>query len=930
MKKKGILISGIIVISFAAIIVFFATYQKSNTQNNPDISFKPERSQSIQGAMEYYQMIKGDLKTGFIDPILVSQAYAEADKVASYRAALGLNWVSRGPDNMGGRIRGFVIDNANPSILYASGVSGGVYKSTNGGKSWSRKAFAASAGGLIVSCMTQAKDGTLYFGTGEGYFNMMSGPNGDMTSGSRGGGVYTSADRGETWEFITSTDPTKGSMWYNVQSIKTDPNNPSIIYAASYGGLMKSTDAGASWNREIMPESASTQTYIDIQISPDGKTIYTASYSAGRCKVFRSKDGGAFERVASSINEITRSTRITIAISTKNPNYVYLCSASDGTSPYPGTHSFGGLYLTTDNGDNFTQVIAGHSEAEPFGRTGQFQGQYDNCVAVDPFDEKHVFVGGVDFYCYNDGFWYKAASLEEYLDEAGNYKNPMFIHADKHNIVFDAVSNPAKMYVCTDGGLYVSSDFTNKYPTYSSVNLYLHTTQFYALAVHPRGDIVGGTQDQSSIRIEYDGLTGNSGEEVYGGDGFYCEISRYNPDIYFYESQGGACVRSKSRGKNDEGFVYNPKENSFSINDDFAFNTPFRLWEDMEKQTFLDSIGNPYDSFVHISKFFISGGKGLWMTEQAIDFNADSIKWFNISKGITDQIVCMEYSKNGDAVFVGTNNWTQGRLYRISGLRGKRFWFDGSGNFNPDNFGIVTELLQSWPSRTVCGIGISPSDNNVLAVALGNYVNGFNHVYRTTNALDSVANVTFSSIHGNLPHMPVFDVAFNSQSSNNDTIIIGTELGVYSTTNGGTTWTEENTGMMDRAPVFMIRQYKKSPWSKSYTFFIGSHGMGIFEETTLDPAGIKESKRQIAEKLSIFPNPVNDHMNIRFNLNNNKNLIAEIYSLNGAMVKTLPINNAHSGMNQYVVNTSDMKSGIYIIRLRGEQIQLTNRFIIIK
>jgi photosystem II stability/assembly factor-like uncharacterized protein len=930
MKKKGLLLSGLVIIAIVATFSLINNQKSQQNLENLDISFKGKNSRSFKGAAEFYKMIKADPRTGKIDPELVSLAYEQADRLAAYRADPLVTWESRGPDNMGGRIRGFVVDNVDPDILYASGVSGGIYKSTNGGKSWVRKTYDASAGGLIVSCMTQASDGTIYFGTGEGYFNAMSGPNGDLTSGSRGGGVYKSTDRGETWEYLDATDPQKvnNTRWLNVQKILADPTNSSILYAATYSGFMKSTDAGESWTRESMPGGTTAQTFIDIAITSDGKTVYTASYASGRCKLHRSSNGGAFTQIAESVSEITNSTRLTIAIAPSNEDVVYVVSASNGTSPYPGTHSFGGLYKSIDKGDNWTQVVAGHSEAEPFGRSGHYQGQYDNCVAVDPTDETRVFVGGVEFYSYYNGQWYKAASTEEYLDAM--YKNPLYIHADKHNIVFDTKSNPIKMYVMTDGGVYVSSDFVNKkYPTFSGINIELKTTQFYAIAVHPRGDIVGGTQDQNSIRIEYDGLTGNSGLDILGGDGFYAEISRYNPDIYFYESQEGKCYRSKTRGSSGEGFTYNPEDGTYYLDQAYYFNSPFRLWEDMQWQTFQDTTGANYDSLVHVSKFFFVASQGVWMTEQAVDFNADSVKWFNISKGINSQIISMEYSSDGDAVFVGTKGWSSGRLYRISGLKDKKFYFDANGEFDPDDFGIKTELLMTFNNRSVCGIGISPSDDNTVAVALGNYVNNYDHVYLSTNALDSAQLVTFTSIHGNLPNTPAFDVAFNSQSSSQDTILVATELGVYATTNGGASWTEENTGM-DRVPSFMFRQFKKHSWSEGYTFFVATHGMGVLESNSFWNSDVAEKKHEVREQISVFPNPATDYVNVKFILNSNKAVSGEIYNISGRLVKKLTFNNTGYGENLFNINTSNLPRGSYIIRLKGEGTELVERFLIVR
>lgn len=934
MRNKLFVIGGLSLILMVSGIKFLRYYQEGQRLKNLDISFHEKEGENIEGAIQFYQLIKADPVTGKINPELITNAFREADRLKLSRGSIGLKWVSRGPDNYGGRTRGIVIDKDNPDILIAGGVSGGIYRSINGGKSWTKVIIDnVQAGGLIVSCMEQASDGTIYFGTGEMYFTAMSGPNGDLTSGSRGGGIYKSTDKGLTWEFLASTDPSKSgnNRWYNVQAIKTDPTNPSVLYAATYSGFMKSTDAGNTWTRLDMPDGSTSSTFIDIAVSNDGKSIFTASYAAGKCKLFRSVNGSAFEKIAANVNEITNSTRLTIAIAPSDQNYIYVVSASNGTSPYPGVHCFGGLYRSTDNGDNWTQLVAGRSPgAEPFGSQGHYQGQYDNLVAVDPYNKDRVFVAGVTLWCYKNGQFYKIASTEEYLDNDNMYKNPLFVHVDMHNIRFDLKSVPQKMYIVTDGGIYVSENWrTNDYPTYKYSNNFYTTTQYYGLAVDVFGNLLGGTQDQSTMYIDAGGLTGNSAKEILGGDGFYAEISKYDHNIIFYESQEGRCVRSANKGKGYEKFVYDYKNQSYVIDDNFYFNTPFRLWENMEKQTFTDPNGQPYDSMVHISKFFVAGSKGLWMTPDAVNFNADSLRWYLISKGITNQqILHLEYTSDGDAVFVGTRSSTNGRLYRISGLKDKKIWFDQNGNFNPDYFGIKTELIGSWSNRSVCGIAVSPSNDNVVVVTLGNYVSGYDHVYISKNALDDAANVTWTSIHGNLPHMPVYDAAINSQSTNQDTIILATELGIWATVNGGNTWIEENNGM-SRVPTFMIRQIKRYPWWKGYAFYIGTHGMGIMECTSfVSNVSIKEDKI-LTQSLSVFPNPVRNQLNLKYILDKPVVLTAEIINLSGQTVQIFTLKDHQRGENNKTLHLTGLLPGTYLIRLSGENISLVSKFNVI-
>ena len=1012
MKMKHLalpLLAGITLIAVFFIIRSSINDQKLETL---DITFKGKASRSIQGALEYYAMIKGDFQTGEIDPNLVSLAHSQAEIIKQQRSSgLNLSWVSRGPDNIGGRTRALVIDKDNPQILYAGGVSGGVYKSVNKGTTWARKTYSARVGGLIVSCMDQASDGTLYFGTGEGYFNMMSGPDGNLVSGSRGGGLYKSTNKGEDWEFIISTDPTipGNTRWYNVQSVKVDPKNPNTIYAATQAGFMKSTDAGNTWVRLDMPDGGTIQTFIDIAISPDGNTIFTASYSAGRCKLYRSINAGGEFKIATTEALITNTTRLTLAIAPSNPSYVYVCAASNGTSPHPGAHSFGGLFQSKDNGDSWKQVVPGATEAEPFGRAGHYQGQYDNCVAVDPGNPERVFVGGVYFYLYNNGQWYKIASSEEFLDNANMYKNPYHAHVDFHNIVFDTKSNPKRMYLATDGGIYVSENYNVTYPFYKELNLNYITTQFYAMAVSSRGDIVGGTQDQGSIRIEYLGITGNSGKNILGGDGFYSEISAVDPNIYFFESQYGNLYRSFNAaviGSERMTIPYSTEiDGGTNRQTYYNFNTPFRLWDKLEPKIVdpccnsllvLDScVYNPagywactfnsncnlfncFDNFpihaklyssttqfladisiialdslsstkyliniapgytpekgmkieltpqVHVSKFFMATKSEIWMTPNATEESSDTFKWFRLAQGL-QQVISMAYTSDGGTLFVGTRSSTGGRLYRITGLN-QPIWFDSSGAFTPESFGITTNIIGSWSNQVVTGVSVSPSNDDVVVITLGNYVFNRDHIYLTLNAHDSAASVLWKSIHGNLPNAPAYSAVINSQSSNQDTIIVATELGIYATFDGGDEWFEENKGM-DRAPVFMLRQLKKHSWSNAFTIYAATHGMGFFETNTLVSTSIEEQDKQYKAKLSVFPNPAVNNVNMKYILNNGNNLNGFVYNLNGQIVKRFDVKNNIKGENQTWINVSDLRAGTYIIRLIGEDTDISNKMIIVR
>jgi hypothetical protein len=923
MKSRSILIIGTFsILTFLGLVI---TNTKSITEKNLSYLRESEKEdgRGFSGAAEYSRMIKADPATGVINPEYVRAAYMQLNNMSKYRTGL-LTWNFKGPDNVGGRTRTLIVDNQNPQILYAGGVSGGIFKSTNGGEVWNSIGYTPELGGLIISCGAQTTNGDLYFGTGEQNFTRAS--NGDLTSGVMGGGIYKSTDRGVTWTRLASTT---GTRWENIQGIAASPSDPAKVYAATQSGLYETSDGGQTWT--TYPGSLG-QRYIDVRVSPNGKTIFAATYTTAGCKVYRSIDRSNLAQVGSTT--ISSSTvRVVIAIAPSNANYVYVSAASRGSGISWGQNALEGIYQSSDNGDTWKLVVSGGTEAEPFGSSGLWQGDYDHCIAVDPYNPMKFYMGGVDFYIFNDPFWYKGASTQEYYDPATKLiTNPYYIHADKHAIVFDTVSKPYKMYVVTDGGVVISKDAQyQKYPTYKTININYTTSQFYACAASKYGDITGGAQDNGTFRIETNSISGRNATEILGGDGFYTEISRYDPNVCFSEAQNGSLNRSKDGGKNQQSL----KTGKIKSITTFPFNTPMRIWEDMVHQTFIDSTLPPpytFDSLLEISKFFYADQYKLWINLDAHDFAKDADQWYGIPMPSLPNPLCMEYTKDGNTVFVGGQHWSgTGYLYRISGLKNAVFTYNANSDFDYAAAGITVELIQSWASRSVTGIGISPGNDSNVVVTLGNYVGTQPHIFITKNALvsDFVNNGTFSSIQGNLPYMPAYDAAIHSLGNSTDTIIVTTEMGVFSSTNGGATWSEANDGMQ-RVPTYMIRQVHAEPWHDGFFYYIATHGRGIFSGTIGTNLNNSVNTKYIQPEMSVYPNPAVNSTNVVFNLTKTSNISIQVFDLNGRILQTYNFKQAKEGTNTYQINTSTFKSGTYLIRSVVEGKAVISKLIISK
>nr|MDQ3072994.1 T9SS type A sorting domain-containing protein [Bacteroidota bacterium] len=614
-------------------------------------------------------------------------------------------------------------------------------------------------------------------------------------------------------------------------------------------------------------------------------------------------------------------------------------------------------------GDSWEKILVGSTSFDPFKQNAagtRAQGDFDNTIAVDPANPDRIFIGGVHFIMGRKigGTWQfdQVAGLTRFFDENNTTANPYYIHADKHNIVFDTKSSPAAMYVSSDGGIFKSVDYSfSNAPTYKPVNNGYSTIQFYAVAVSPynKYELIGGTQDNGTLRLNRSGFTQQNAKGINPNDGGYTAISKINGNIYIAESQYGDIRRSLDQGDDFKEFfdvnVPEPGETRY------PFLTPFALWENLNDAESRDSIEffadrdytsgetiiaqsiNKYpiekvltsdlDSGASImvqdivqSKFFVGAYNGIYMTQQALVFGVTPpfVRIANLPGFIP---VCMEYTEDGDVLFVGGKSGGTGRLYRISGLRGKIY---KQPNFSPDSVGITTELIYSSPSQPICGLGVDPNNREHIVVALGGY--GFGtHVVRSKDAA-TATTPAFANITGALPDFPVYDAAISQE--NNNHYILATEAGVWASQNGGGTWTEENNGM-ERVPSFMIIQWyqKDQPW-EGPVFYVATHGRGIFMTETF-VTGVNEKYAPANTQLNVYPNPARDITNIDLSLTQTSDVIIQVFDIQGRMVEQKNYSKQASGENSYQLNVSGYTPGTYFIRIRAGVEKKSSKLLVI-
>ena len=547
------------------------------------------------------------------------QAAWPAENQQSKRSADGISvenvagiqptgWTWLGPGNVGGRIRSIVISPIDPQTMWIGSVAGGIWRSTNGGASWTPlNDFMAN---LAVSCMAidPSDPNTLYAGTGEGFSN---------SDAIRGAGIFKTTDGGTTWTQLPST---ANASFLFVNRIAINPSNSQIILAATSTGIWRSTDGGNSW-----PTHPITTRMLDIDFNPtDGtKAIASGTNSAG---AFYSTDGG---QTWSAATGVPTSGRIEVAYSRSNPSIVY-ASANVNS---------GEIYRSSDGGQTYTLVNTGKNYLSG-------QGWYDNIIWVDPTDANTIIVGGIDLWRGT----FDSTSGNVTLTKISDWtKGPplasgtsISAHADQHMIVESPQYNGSTnrtVFFGDDGGIFRATDVNSlslTSPTgWTTLNNGFGATQFYGGAGNPTsGRIVGGTQDNGTVTYLGDP---NTWATNFGGDGGFCAADPTDPNYFYGEyvflqihrsTNGGQAFSSRSiyKGITDAGGNAN-------------FIAPFIL-----------DPNNP--------NTMLAGGAHLW---RSTNVKAATPTWTSIKDTVGSNISAIAVAKgNSDIIWVGHNN---GDLY---------------------------------------------------------------------------------------------------------------------------------------------------------------------------------------------------------------------------------------------------------------------------
>ena len=561
---------------------------------------------------------------------------------------------------------------------------------------------------------------------------------------------------------------TNNNNFYFVNDLDYDAANQ-ILYAATRKGLYSSNDGGANFTAKVNG-SGSDIHCLDIEIAnTNPRTIFATFGLFNQAEIWRSTDAG----ISFTQNKTySGHGRIEMTVSKSDPSVAYASYMS------LSTYGTGKLEYTSNAGNIWSPItIPGPSISGAATYTGG-QGWYDNILSVDPDNAVNVFAGGIDnFKSTNSGSswtqktnWYTGTTLQ-------------YVHADQHAMAW-APSNSNIVYLGNDGGIWKS---TNKGETWTALNNNLFITQFYYGAVNPTGTVyAGGTQDNGTLRTT--GAT--NWTEILGGDGGATEIDFNNTNNIYMEYVKLAFFKST-----DGGGTFIKAMNGIPAGPNFYDGTT-------DRTQFI----SPFSMDPNNSSTIVAGTYRVWRTtDGAANWTAISADLTGDGSGTSGATISTVISAKGNSnvIYAGCSN---GQVQVTT---------DAGGSWNLRNGGL--------PNLAVTKITTDPNNPATAFVTFSGYT-ASSKIYKTINYGSNWTNVS-----GNLPNIPTNCVVVNPANGNN--IFVGTDLGVFSTTDGGSSWVQDVGGMAN-VPVVDL-DYRTS----DNKLFAATHGRSMYSSTLTGGGG---------------------------------------------------------------------------------------------
>lgn len=711
-------------------------------------------------------------------PGALLKAQQHREDMLSYQAAramqrvgflpTGINsssWKLLGPPNVAGRLRSILIHPVFDNAMLVGAATGGVWRTVNGGQSWvPADDFMAS---VTIGCMAMdpLTPATVYAGSGEGFFDAAQGTS--NTAVIQGEGIFKSNDFGVNWFLLASTALNLDFRFVNRIAVAAPDSQSRIILAATGTGIFRSLDGGATWAKVFNGRT------FDVKFRPFDSQRVVAADEHGT--LLFSSDAGVTWQFASG--SPVEDARVELAWAPSVPNLVYAATHDNAGSMY--------VSVSVNFGADYVRVTIPHQPPlDGFG-------DYAKTLWVDPTNASRLLLGATFLYKSTDG----GVTFTEI--GAGHADHHVLIeHPDYGSAVNKIVFNG------NDGGIYKYDDPFSAAPTITDLNDSLVTTQFYGADIHPSGAVVGGTQDNGTFAFDPQTQQWNPAK---GGDGAFTAIKPENPDVMYYQTQGLEVFRS-----DDGGYDEIPIFSSTGRNEDSNFIAPLEL-----------------DPAPNSDRLYL-GGRSLWRTLEPLTF---VVPWTAIKNPIpncpspaplggdpppshqTDNSPCNISAiaispRNSAWIWVGYNN---GEVWATTtGLEESPFWI------RRDNSGV------GLPDRWCSDIVADPHDEHRAYVSFLGYER--KGVWKTEDLGSTWINISGVGPTA-LPGLPVNGLAVHPILPG--WLYAATDLGIYSSTDDGATWSASNVGPSNVSVDELV-------WKDNKSLMAVTHGRGLWIVDSFD------------------------------------------------------------------------------------------------
>jgi hypothetical protein len=865
-----------------------------------------------------------------------------------FRTTANNTYQAAGPTNVGGRTRAVAFDRrygtGGNQVIIAGGVSGGIFRSANGGGTWTMVSPEDTAHN-VVSIVQDPRPGsqdTWYAGGGEAIGASAE----ELGALYLGFGLWKSTNNGQTWSKLNDVIPgvvkrpdCPGTFLLEcfdhpfdmVHKIVVNPVN-GHVYVASHRRLVRSVDGGANWTIVFDTNESATADVgqTDIVVTTGG-TLYFAlnggspdvdlrgvwSSLTGNAGSWTRRAGGNTLGTDSALgwrgNDFNgASRRIVMALAPSDQNTLYVTYENGQDHSGAGGLPEADLFRYTATTNTWTNLsvnvpdFPGQADGiDPF----NCQFGYNLMVAVHPTNPNMVFMGGVNLFRSTSGFTNNTATTW-----IGGYRPQMDVrvygytefedditrwsHPDIHALAFDP-SNPNRAICANDGGLQITENITAnpsgagdiESVTWTVCSNY-QTLQYYRVTIDPeagRMNFAGGAQDNGTRYREGTQFlatpTNNNQYRILSGDGGAAALAKLNGNtqkLYCSAQYGDIRRITLQPGQITGGEQIKP-------NGLTAIPGNPGLFGEFVTNFKLDQDNTEDLYYVNWNRLFRTTSASTvsatgWTELTAVGNTVDP-------NGLSDNTIltirALELSRGpyfpSHVLYIGT---TGGRVYRLN---------------NPRAATASTVPVDITPSAirdkaVIVDIASNPNNDEEIMIVASNYTADnvrINNIWWTNNA--KAATPTWRNIEGNLitPSIRSCAIIVKKDGSNNPITeyYVGTSVGLYSSTNvssGTTTWAREGGNVLNYAVISSLA-YRP----QDNILLVGTHGNGMFFADLGSPdfrpnqnTGINDPVRNDNNFIkAAFPTVAK--RNIEYQIGNMfsvKKLVIQIHSVNGQQV----------------------------------------------